>query len=310
MARVAFLFSGQGDQFPGMGRELYERFAEARTVFDALEKRRPGTLAQCFEGTQEELTQTINAQPCLFAQELSAARVLKAHGINPVAVAGFSLGEVTALAVSGALDAMTAFDLVCARARLMASAAQAHETGMVAVVKLDAEKVVELCAGFDQVYPVNFNAPGQTVVSGLSASIPAFSQAVKEAGGRALPLKVSGAFHSPFMASAARGFAHELAGVTFARPEVALYSNVTGKPYELDASDGGPARIGRLLCAQIESPVLWELTVRNLRSSGIDTFIEVGPGKTLTNLVKRIEPEARAYAVAALDTILSEVEPC
>ena len=302
MGGVSFLFSGQGDQFPGMGQNLYETYPAARDAFDLCESLRPGTLEQCFRGTAEELKETRNTQPCLFAMELAAAAVLKEKGIVPEAAAGFSLGEVTAAAFTGIVDRETGFRLVCKRGALMQAAAEQFDTSMAAVVKLTPETVQELCSRYSQVYPVNFNCPGQITVSGLAEQMTAFAADVKAAGGRAIPLKVGGAFHSPFMAQAAQAFADELANAAMSKGRMPLYSNVTARPYEEDPRT--------LLAKQIASPVLWERIIRNMADAGMDTFIEIGPGKTLTNMVKKILPQAKTYCVAEMETLLKEVAGC
>lgn len=287
MGRVAFLFSGQGDQYPGMGKEFLE-IPQAAAVFQCCDKLRPGTLEQCMSGSEEELQQTCNTQPCLFAMELAAAAALAAAGVKSDACAGFSLGEVAALCYSGAVDLKTGFSLVCKRAELMQSAADGQNCGMAAVVKLSDEQVQELCGEFQQVYPVNFNSPGQVSVAGATEELPDFFTAVRAAGGKALPLKVKGGFHSPFMAKAAEQFAAGLEQVDFSQPKIPLYSDVTAQPY-------GDAK--QLLAQQIASPVRWTELIRNLIGEGVDTFIEVGPGRTLCNLLKRIDPNVKGYAV-------------
>ena len=289
MGGVSFVFSGQGDQYPGMGKELCDRYPEAEKVFRLCDTIRPGTSEQCFSGTAEELKETANTQPCLFAMELAAAQVLLEQGVRPDAVAGFSLGEVAAATVAGCFDLETGFRLVCKRGELMQAEAEKHDTAMAAVVKLSAEEVSSLCEKYEGLYPVNFNCPGQTTVSGLSSQMAAFSAEVKAAGGRALPLKVKGAFHSPFMAEAAKAFASELENAERRENTIPLYSNVTAEPYA-----GDPAPI---LAKQIESPVQWEKLIRNLISSGIDTFIEIGPGKTLTNMIRKIDTNVNAVSV-------------
>ena len=244
------------------------------------------------------MTETKNTQLCLFAMELAAAEVLMEQGIMPHAVAGFSLGEFVAATVAGIFDRETGFRLVSRRGELMQTEAEKHDTAMAAVVRLTARQVCELTAKYDRLYPVNFNCPGNITVSGLAEQMGAFSADVKAAGGRALPLKVKGAFHSPFMASAAAAFAEELKKTALSKPELPLYSNVTARPYDAD-----PAR---LLAKQIESPVQWETIIRNMIASGIDTFIEIGPGRTLTNMIKKIESTAKAYTSAE---VLEET-PC
>ena len=299
MGRIAFVFSGQGDQFPGMGRDLYEEYAAAREVFDLCDALRPGTSAQCFNGTDEELKETKNTQPCLFATELAAAAVLEAHGIKPEAVAGFSLGEVVAATYAGLVSRDEGFRLVCKRGELMQEAADALDTSMAAVVKLDNDTVRELCARYSAVYPVNFNCPGQISVAGLSSEMVQLAADVKAAGGRALPIKVKGGFHSPFMNQAAEAFGRELARLEFHEPAVTLYSNKTALPYTDE-----PAV---LLAQQICHPVLWEELIRNMIASGIDTFIEIGPGKTLKNMIGKIDASIKCYTAADLPTVLKEV---
>lgn len=281
MGRIAFVFSGQGDQYPGMGKELCDAYGAAADVFQMCEAIRPGTVRQCFEGTTEELKETKNTQPCLFAMELATAEVLMDKGIMPNAVAGFSLGEVVAATVASVFDRETGFKLVCKRGELMQEESEKCDTAMAAVIKLTAEQVAEIAGKYDGLYPVNFNCPGNITVSGLAEKMTAFSTDVKAAGGRALPLKVKGAFHSPFMAEAATAFGAELKKMKLNQPKLSLYSNVTAQPYNSDPAD--------LLAEQIKSPVQWESIIRNMIVSGIDTFIEIGPGKTLTNMIKKID---------------------
>ena len=299
MGKIAFVFSGQGDQYPGMGQALADQSPAAAEVFRLCDTIRPGTSRQCFSGTPEELTETCNTQPCLYAMEMAAAAVLRQHGIVPDAVAGFSLGELAACTDAGLLTLSDGFRLVCRRGELMHREAQRQNAAMAAVVKLTQPQVEQLCSRYDQVYPVNFNCPGQITVSGQTDQLRAFSADVKAAGGRALPLKVSGGFHSPFMASAAADFADILADTPTHPLTCTLYSNVTGRPYAGDPKS--------LLAQQICRPVQWEATIRDLLRSGVDTFIEIGPGKTLTNIIQKIDSGARTYCVAELPLLLSEV---
>lgn len=290
MDKVAFLYSGQGDQFHGMGKELEESYPVAAQVFAQCDALRPGTSKQCFSGTEEELRETQNTQPCLFAMELAATAVLLDVGIQPNAVAGFSLGEVAAATASGLFSLETGFRLVCQRGKLMQQAAETADTFMAAVLKLTTAQVQELCGSFPEVYPVNFNCPGQITVSGASSQMTAFAKAVREMGGRILPLKVSGAFHSPFMKEAADAFSEELSKVEFHSLRIPLYSNLTAQAYGEDAA--------ALLSRQICNPVQWEQLIRNMISDGVDTFIEIGPGRTLTNMVRKIEPTVKAKTYA------------
>lgn len=299
MGKIAFVFSGQGDQYPGMGKEFAEKYPAASSIYEMCDRLRPGTSAQCFAGTEEELKETKNTQPCLFAFELAASMVLEERGIHPHSVAGFSLGEVVAAVYSGIFSHETGFRLVCRRGEIMQSEAEKADTSMAAVVKLTAEQVQELCTEFTDVYPVNYNCPGQISVSGLSSQMKEFSAKVRSAGGRAIPLKVKGAFHSPFMNSAARIFREELAKVDREQGTIILYSNLTAEPYTKDV-------VG-LLSEQICNPVQWEKIIGNMAADGVDTFIEIGPGTTLTNMIKKINPQVKAIPVAEY---LTEVESC
>ena len=289
MGKIAFVFSGQGDQYPGMGKELAEKYPAAAEVFAVCDSIRPGTSKQCFSGTDEELKETANTQPCLFAMELAAAKVLAEKGVKPDAVAGFSLGEVTAVTFAGLVDEKTGFSLVCRRGELMQREAEKFDTSMAAVVKLSDTQVEEICSKYEQIYPVNFNCPGQVTVSGLSEHMPEFFAEVKTAGGRAIPLKVKGAFHSPFMNAAAADFKTELDKVAFSAPAVPVYSDMTAEVY-----GDNPVE---LLSGQICSPVRWEKVIRGMIESGVDTFIEIGPGATLTNMIKKISGEVKAVTV-------------
>lgn len=293
MGKIALVFSGQGAQTPGMGLDLYNTVPAAKAVFDQLSAIRSDIKELCFNSTKEELTVTSNTQPALFAVESAAAAALSEAGIKVDAAAGFSLGEITALAYSRVLPLEKAFSLVCERGRLMQEASSKVDSAMTAVLKLPKEQVEELAAGFENVYPVNYNCPGQVVVSGLASSLAPFEEAVKAAGGRAMRLAVAGAFHSPFMKEAADAFAKVLAQHSFAKPEIPLYSNVTGEVY--------PEDILPVLSRQISSPVQWEKTIRGMLDSGIDTFIESGPGATLSGLIRKTDSGAKLYSIATAE---------
>ena len=285
MGKVAFVFSGQGDQYPGMGKELLS-FPAAEGMFALCDEIRPGTLKQCLEGTEEELKETANTQPCLYAVELSMALALQAAGLKAHAAAGFSLGEIAAAAWAHLYTPETGFRLVMERGRLMQEAAGKQDTAMAAVLKLSGEQVEELCRKRTDLYPVNYNCPGQIAVSGLREELTPFLADVKAAGGRGVPLKVKGAFHSPFMKEAAEGFRKVLENAEFTSPDMDLYSDLTGTLYGENPRE--------LLCRQICSPVQWESLIQNMISAGVDTFIEIGPGRTLTNLIKKINPAVTA----------------
>ena len=299
MGKIAFVFSGQGDQYPGMGKALYDKYPAAVSAYALCDRIRPETSSQCFYGSEEELKETRNTQPCLFAMELAAFSVLSDKGVHPDAVAGFSLGEVTAATAAGIFSQETGFRLVCRRGELMQREAEKFDTSMAAIIKLSPAQIQEICQKHTDIYPVNFNCPGQITVSGLSIHMPAFFAEVKEAGGRAIPLKVKGAFHSPFMKEAANDFAKELSKTKIKSTNIPVYSDLTAEPYTED--------IVSLLSKQICSPVQWEKIIRNMIAGDMDTFIEIGPGKTLTNIIRKIDPKAAVYTVTEY---LAEVESC
>ena len=304
MGGVAFLFAGQGAQHPGMCAELAAAEPAARAVFEIADAVRPGTSAQCFEGTQEELNSTANTQPCVFAADLACARALAAHGIAPAAVAGFSLGEVAALTFAGSYTDEEGFELVCRRAALMAEAAEENPGAMRAILKLDAATVEELAAQAGEAWPVNYNSPQQTVVAGAPAALETLDELVRAAKGRSMPVAVSGAFHSPYMAPAAEALAAYLAeGHAPTAPQLPVIANRTAEAYPAGSGEqDGAARAG-LLASLVANPVQWVRTLEELERRGIDTFIEVGPGKTLTGLVKRTLKGATALPCETPDQL-------
>lgn len=300
MGSVAFLFAGQGAQHPAMGVDLIEASPAAAEVFAIADEVRPGTSEQCRSASKEELSQTENTQPCVFVHDLAVAVALREHGVVPTACAGFSLGEVAALTFAGAFDTREGFELVCERAALMATAAERHPGGMRAVIKLDAVQVEGLArqAGED-CWPVNYNSPQQTVVAGAPEALQTLDVLVKEAGGRAMKVAVSGAFHSPYMAEATEGLATYIqAGHAPSPLLIPVMANMTAAPYPAD-----PQAASDVLANQVSHAVRWVDTLHALQDQGIDTFIEVGPGKTLSGLVKRTLSDVHVYSCETAEQV-------
>lgn len=300
MGKIAFIFAGQGAQKPGMGKDLYDAVPAAKDVFDRADKVREKTSWQCFEADEDTLKETKNTQPCIYTVDFAAAQALGEAGIKPDVVAGYSLGELAALAFAGAFTFEEGLRLVSERGALMQKASEACETGMTAVLKLSDEKVEELCGKYNQVYPVNFNCDGQVSVAGAKNELDSFNQDVKGAGGLPRVLKVSGAFHSPFMAEAAEGFAEVLKTAEIKDSEIPAYSNYTSGEYEGDYRD--------MLVKQISNPVRWKNEVLNMIEAGVDTFVEVGPGNALTNMVKRISKDVTVVNVNSVESFNEAVE--
>ena len=288
MGKIAFVFSGQGAQYTGMGKELCEASPAAREVFRMADRIRPGTSRQCFGGTKAELSETLNTQPCVVAVELACAAALGEAGVSAAGAAGFSVGEIAGLAYAGLLSAEDAFSLVCARAKRMEWCSTLRKGGMAAVLGLPETEAERLC-GEAGAYPVNYNCPGQLVAAGEEQAISALRKSAAASGGRAVRLAVSGAFHSPLMREASDGLAEDLGRTVFRRPKLPLYSNVTAQPYGEHAAE--------LVARQVKSPVLWQKTVKTMIADGFDTFVEAGPGTTLCGLIRRISGDVRTFGV-------------
>ncbi len=288
----AYVFPGQGAQFVGMGKDLYENSEQAKVMFEVANEILGFRITDLmFSGTDEDLRQTRVTQPAIFLHSVILAKTL-GDSFKPEMTAGHSLGEFSALVAAGALSFEDGLKLVYARAMAMQMACEAEPSTMAAILGLDDAKVEEVLAGISEVVvPANYNSPGQLVISGSIKGIEVACELLKAAGAkRALPLKVGGAFHSPLMEPARLELAAAIKATEFNTPLCPVYQNVTGKPYT------DPAEIRENLIAQLTAPVRWTQTIQNMVADGATHFTEVGPGTVLQGLVKKIAPGTEAVS--------------
>jgi [acyl-carrier-protein] S-malonyltransferase len=297
---LALLFPGQGSQRVGMAQDLYQEFPAVRSLFQQADGALGLPLSRLiFEGPAEELTDTANAQPAIFLASLAcllAALETGAVQRRPAFVAGHSLGEYTALVAAGALDFVEGLRLVRRRGELMAAAGRERPGTMAAIMGLEPERLAELCrrSGAEV---CNYNSPQQTVIGGSLEAVEEATRLAREAGGRAMPLQVSGAFHTSLMAPAAAELARAIEAAAIRDPMIPVVGNVGARPL---------ATAGELreeLTAQLTSPVRWQQTLEAMAAAGVDTFLEVGPGRVLSGLVRRTLPEARAISLDGVESL-------
>lgn len=291
---IAYIFPGQGSQYVGMGKDLYEKYPEVKKLYDEADALLGVPLSKiCFEGPEEELKQTKNTQPAIFLHSVALWQLLKPS--DAAMVAGHSLGEYSALVAAGALSFSDALKLVRLRGELMQKAGEENPGTMAAVVGLDAKTVGEVtCAAYETgaVQAANFNSPGQIVISGTVTGVRKAMELAKERGAKLVKeLVVSGAFHSPLMQSAKDKLKTALDAVTIHDASVPVYANVTAAPVQ--KAD----EIRSLLLEQVTSPVRWEESVVNMAAAGAAKFVEIGPGKVLQGLVKRTVAAAELAGV-------------
>ncbi|MDN5346604.1 MAG: [acyl-carrier-protein] S-malonyltransferase [Clostridia bacterium] len=291
MKKIAFLFPGQGSQYVGMGRALATAFPVAAATFEAADKALGYDISDlCFKGPAEKLNITEYTQPAILTVSVACYRVLEEKGVLPGAVAGHSVGEYSALVAAGALDFVDAVKLVAQRGRFMSEAVPAGQGGMAAILGLSEAEVKEVCRKAGEagvVEAANLNAPGQVVISGENKALQRAIELARQAGAKkAVVLNVSGPFHSSLMAPAQEKLARVLESVAIAPPRLPVVANVSANLIT------GAADVREALIAQIASPVRWEESIRKLAADGYNIFIEVGPGKVLSGLARRIAPEA------------------
>ncbi|WP_379136575.1 ACP S-malonyltransferase [Paenibacillus sp. sgz500958] len=303
MGKIAFVFPGQGAQAVGMGKDIYDAVPQSRAVFEKGDEVLGFPLSKLvFEGPDSELKQTVNTQPALLTASTAYLKAIEDKGIKPDYVAGHSLGEYSALVAAGVLSYEDAVSLVRLRGRFMEEAVPGGSGAMAAVLGAEREALAELCSSISAagtpVELANVNCPGQIVVSGSQAGVNSVVERVKEAGGkRAIPLEVSGPFHSSMMKEAAERLASELQNVTFHTPSVPVVVNVTAQPVT-DAEE-----IRELLVRQVYSPVLWQDTIEWLIASGVDTFVEIGSGSVLAGLIRKIDKTVKVININSLESV-------
>lgn len=283
----AYVFPGQGAQYPGMGLDLYEQYPLAKELFDLADKLLGFSITQkMFYGTEEDLKETKVTQPAVFLHAVIAYKVLNDIEL-PDAVAGHSLGEFSALVANNTLSFEDALLLVSKRAMAMQRACELNPSGMAVVIGFDDDKTKEVCDAIDEVIvPANYNCPGQLVISGTFKGIELATEELKKMGAkRVLPLKVGGAFHSPLMRPAQEELADAIERTAFKSPFCPIYQNATALP-SVD-----PVVIKENLINQLTAPVLWTESVRNMIQDGLTRFVEFGPGEVLQGLIKKINPE-------------------
>lgn len=302
MKQTAFIFPGQGSQYVGMGKELYDNFRVAKEAFEEADDALHFSISSfCFQGLEETLKLTENTQPAVLTTSIAALRVLQSEkGITPQLTAGHSLGEYSALVASGALTFADAIQTVRLRGKFMQEAVPVGEGGMAAILGMEREQLERLCeevSSGEVLTPANFNCPGQIVIAGHSKAIERAIERVKQEGKKAVLLPVSAPFHSPLMKPAGERLQKSLEGIVLQDLKVPVVTNVEAEINTLKE------RVKDLLVAQVSSPVRWEESIRRMTEDGIEEVVEIGPGKVLIGLMKRINPKVETKNLEDLQTL-------
>lgn len=300
MSKLAFIFPGQGAQKVGMGKDFYENSEAARSFFDHAQEILDFDLKEMCFGEHEELNLTEYTQPCMVSVCLAIVRELKKRGINPDITAGLSLGEYAAVAAAGGMNELDAIKLVRRRGILMQSTVPAGEGAMAAVLGLDAKKIEEILESFENVWIANYNCPGQIVITGLTNEVQQASLALKEAGAkRVVELKVSGPFHSLLLKPAGEALLKEMESMSFSTLQVPYVANATAE-IVTDSK-----KISTFFAKGIYSSVRWQQSIETMLENGVDTFVEIGPGKTLAGFMRKIAPKATVYNVSSFEDAIA-----